>query len=185
MNLNKFHKQAIVAAVIADVPRTRKDPSGDAQKIMDADIAKYAPKEIAAVWKDKALACYLDLDGDPIAAIATELKGTPRYCGPLQHVQVRYPRLHVVSAAGKEQFNALFAEMLEEAQAVKAASTALANAIFGIRTVKAFVNQFPELAKYAPAEPTMGTNLPAIANVMAGLATLGWPKGKEVVEVVA
>jgi hypothetical protein len=180
MNLNKAHKQAIVMAVMADVPRARKDPSGDAQKIMDADIAKHAPKEVAAIWKNKELACYLDLDSDPIAAIATDLKDSPRYHGPLQHVQVRFPRLHTASAKCVEQFNTLFAEMLGEAQAVEAASAALTGAIYGIRTVKAFVAQFPELAKYAPAEPTMGTNLPAIANVMADLSKLGWPKSKEV-----
>lgn len=30
MNLNKLHKQAIVSAVIADIPRARKDPDSDA-----------------------------------------------------------------------------------------------------------------------------------------------------------
>jgi len=181
MNLTKLHKQAIVAAVMADVPRVRKDPSGDAQKIMDADITKFAPAAIAEVWRTKALAPWLDLDSDPIAAFVDDLKGSPRYQGPLQHVQVQYPRLHIVSASGKRQFDALFTEMLDEAQAVEAARAALTGAVFGIRTVKAFADQFPELVKYAPEEPTMGTNLPAIANVMADLSKLGWPKSKEVV----
>lgn len=176
MNLAKHHKEAIVAAVIADIPRARKDPPGDAQKIMDADIAKFAPKEIAALWKDKALACYLDIGNDPISYFAIN----QRYSAKLYSVQVRFPRKHTMSDAGKEAMKALYDELIGEAGAIAAAETALANSIAGLRTRKAFVAMFPELEKYAPPEPAMGTNLPAIANVMADLTKLGWPKGAEV-----
>lgn len=176
MNLTKFHKEAIVAAVIADIPRARKDPHGDAQKIMDADIAQFAPKEIAAMWKDKALACYLDIGNDPISFFAIDR----RYGTSLGHLRVQSPRKHTMSDAGKEAMKALYDELIGEADAIAAAETALTNSIAGLRTRKAFVAMFPELEKYAPAEPTMGTNLPAIANVMADLTKLGWPKGAQV-----
>lgn len=174
MNLNKAHKQAIVAAVVADVPREYKDFYERAQKIVDADVQKYAPKEIAAIAKNPALACYLSYGSSHIGYFATD----PGYDPDFGYTHLSKPCKHDLSDSGKAAIRELLELARVEIRAVRAASDALAGAIFGIRTVKAFVTQFPELAKYAPDEPTMGTNLPAIANVMAGLATLGWPKEK-------
>ena len=180
MNLNKTHKQAIVKAVIADVPRAHKDLSERAQKIVDADVQKYAPKEIAVIAKDPTLSCYLSYGSSNIGYYATN----PRHDTDFAYTHLSVLAKHSVSDGCRAAIRELIESAREESKAIKAASDALAGAIFSIRTVKAFVNQFPELAKYAPAEPTTGTNLPAIANVMADLSKLGWPKGKEVAEAV-
>lgn len=55
----------------------------------------------------------------------------------------------------------------------------LKSALAGMRTEEQVRKAFPELEKYLTAPETSSTNLPALANVMAGLAKLGWPKKKE------
>ena len=54
----------------------------------------------------------------------------------------------------------------------------LKNAVFGAATLKQLKTMLPEFVKYMPTESTPTANLPALANVAAGLAKLGWPKGE-------
>jgi hypothetical protein len=68
--------------------------------------------------------------------------------------------------------------MVERVKAIEQTESGLENALKGIRTRKQFVEAFPELEKYAPSEHKSGSMLPAIANVVADLSKLGWPKNK-------
>ena len=43
-------------------------------------------------------------------------------------------------------------------------------------TVDKFFEAFPEFEKYLPSEAQPTKNLPALANVVADLSKLGWPK---------
>jgi len=178
MNLNNTFREQIVAAVMKDVPRKRKDPAGDLQKLVDADIKAYAPPAIAAIWADKAQACYLNIDNDNITCFVTDLKGERRYDSPFPGVSATYPKMHEFSANFKDQVQRMYDPMLAEYKRIENSRTAFTGAVAGLRTVKAFVAAFPELEKYAPAVPIASSNLPALANVMAGLVELGWPKEK-------
>lgn len=178
MNLNQTSRAEIVAAVMKDVPRKRKDPAGDLQKLVDADVKAYAPPAIAAIWTDKALACYLNIDNNNIVSLVPDAKGERSYDSPLPGVSATHPEKHEFSANFKDQAQRMYDAMLAEYERIEQARVALTGAVAGLRTVKAFIAAFPELEKYAPATPTASSNLPALANVMAGLVELGWPKEK-------
>lgn len=181
MNLNQALREDIVAAVMKDVPRKRKDPSGDLQKLVNDDINMNAPPMIGAIWKDKALACYLNIENTTIHYMVPDRQGYQAWQGPLNHVQAVHPEKHEFSAKFKDLAQQLYDELLDEHERIDQARTALKNSIAGLRTVKAFIAAFPELEKYAPGAPTSSSNLPAIANVMAGLVNLGWPESKQAV----
>ena len=55
-----------------------------------------------------------------------------------------------------------------------AAKTQLTNAIQACSTVKQFNDRFPEFAKYAPKADEPIKNLPALANIVSSLVSLGW-----------
>jgi hypothetical protein len=55
----------------------------------------------------------------------------------------------------------------------------LQNAIMACTTLKALETTFPEFKKYFPTETQPTKNLPALANVVADLSKLGWPKGEK------
>lgn len=178
MNLNQTIRAEIVQAVMKDVPRKRKDPSGDLQKIVDADIDSFAPDEVANMWKDKVLACYLDIEGSSIGYLVKNLRGENRY-GVMRDVYVQHPRKHEFSDRFYFASQVIYDELLDEHKAIEATRVRLASSLAGIRTRKAFVEMFPELEKYAPEAPITTKNLPAVANVMSSLVKLGWPEKKE------
>jgi hypothetical protein len=180
MNLNKYHRQAIVLAIIQDIPRPAlRAAEARAQKIIDEDIAATLPKSIAAAWKDGKARAWLDLDSHH----ATELMVPARHIRELG-LSVVCPQTqrwtcYALSEAARPEYNALLQAAVDEYAAVETASSALAAALGGVRTRKAFIEQFPEFEKYAPSETGKGSLLPAIANVVADLSRLGWPKDAE------
>jgi hypothetical protein len=169
MNLNKYHRQAIVLAIIQDIPRPAlRAAEARAQKIIDEDIAATLPKSIAAAWKDGKARAWLDLDSHH----ATELMVPARHIRELG-LSVVCPQTqrwtcYALSEAARPEYNALLQAAVDEYAAVG-----------GVRTRKAFIEQFPEFEKYAPSETGKGSLLPAIANVVADLSRLGWPKDAE------
>ena len=52
----------------------------------------------------------------------------------------------------------------------------ISGVIAGCTTVKTAKARLPEFAKYLPEEVEKTQNLPAIANLVADLTKLGWPK---------
>lgn len=175
MNLTIMHKRAIVRAVIADIPR--KFPAREVevklQAIVDESTMKVLPPKIAAVFADRELRMFLEF-GNTNAGYMLPESGIGNVTGL---GSIRYIRdIGLRDEDGKLKFRALIDGFIEEHGQIQKAQLNLEAAITGIRTVKRFKETFPELEKYLPAEFEKTPMLPAIANVMASLSSLGWPK---------
>ncbi len=84
----------------------------------------------------------------------------------------------VIGDVNSETLTALAKPYEDEDEAISAARCKLQGAIEGCTTRKALMTRLPEFEKYYPAEEApMSKNLPALANVIADLSKLGWPKG--------
>jgi hypothetical protein len=180
MNINQYMRQAIVKSVIADIPKPASTGIEERlQKIVDKAVAKQLPKEVVAVWKNKELRQWLTVVSIRANAV----------------VGMEYTTFHVNVPSTEGRWNSnfrvtdpdLLAEFKRELAAADAelnaineAQTKLTAAMGAIRTRKQFLATFPELAKYAPADTPKAAMLPAIANVVADLSKLGWPKDKTV-----
>lgn len=78
--------------------------------------------------------------------------------------------------AGDADATAVLAPLIEAAQARRKAKKDLQGALQGCKTLRQLHTTLPEFAKYFPTEGAASANLPAVANVVAGLSALGWPK---------
>lgn len=155
MNLTKFHKQAIVRAIMQDTPPL--DRAKWATEIKDAIVKAMSP-EVRKLYKTKPHA--------------------------LRTASVPYTDMHRhwgdgtivgdVTAAQIKEITAPYAKIIEERREMENKLTA---AFEGIRTLKQAESTFPEFKKYYPTEAQPTKNLPALANVVADLSKLGWPKG--------
>lgn len=178
MNLNKLHKKAIVAAVVADIPRKhgKEDVRVAIQKIMDANIIQLAPEAVAGAYKN--------LEARNFLLIHTTNPGYLRPSKDIGHIHglssIRY--LGKIFGDDKEvssvqsSINEICSAFIEENEKIDEAESNLRGAIEGIRTRARFVEMFPELEKYGPAASEKTYGVPALANVVSGLVKLGWPK---------
>lgn len=172
MILNKHHKQAIVNAVIADIPRVHsKDLYERAQKIIDQDILDTAPPEVVAIYRKPELSRFLHVASTNLGYAARRVCSN---CLPY----VRHIPQHTLSDDSVAKLGELVDQALEELKCIKAAEVALTASLAGIKTRKQFVSAYPELEKYAPEAQVKTENLPAVANVMTTLMRMGWPKDR-------
>lgn len=170
MNLTKLHKQAIVRAVLADIPRKNMEElETTVKQMVDEDIEKHAPKEIWAVWKDKSLACYLSVLSMNVGYLRTDDKS--RYLDGF--FQVIFPERHEFSRQFKSRLTPMLEKLVAETKAMQEVKDKLESALAGVRTRKQFMEMFPELEKYAPPEPRKDALLPATASVVEDLSRLG------------
>lgn len=174
MKLNKTHKEAIVRAVMQDLPRTDRNKAKETiKKMVTEDVNKFAPKQIAEIWGKPELACYLNITNSNVGYLASR--------GYINNLfEVSYPYKHEFSAGFVAEVTAIVDQLKDEAEAVNQARQKLETALAGVSTRKQLVDMFPEFEKYAPEEFTRSTLLPAVANVVADLSKLGWPKDKTV-----
>ncbi len=155
MNLNKMQKQAIVRAIMQDIPEPNRAQWATEIK---AAVVKAMSPEVRKLYKVKPHA--------------------------LRHACVEYTNPHrrwgdemPVGDVTKDQIEAIVAPYAKLAQERREMETKLTHAFEGIRTLKQAEATFPEFKKYYPTEAQPTKNLPALANVMADLTKLGWPKG--------
>ena len=151
MNLNKYVKQSIVRAIMAELPRV--DPEATKKEIQDKLVEKMSPECQALYAKAPN-------------ALAT------RYGA---RVVDGYYSINFVSGDLTEE---TFAEIIKpygEMYNHRAdIETKLHAAIAPIRTRKQFIDRFPEFSQHAPDEEGKCATLPAIANIVADLVKLGW-----------
>lgn len=154
MNLDKYTKQAIVKAIMADVPKIDTTKRAEA---INAAILKAMSPEVRKLYKTKPEA--------------------------LRRASVAYADPHcywthntVVGDVTDEKLKEIVAPYKKEEEERDAMQRKLVGAFEGIRTLKAALKTFPEFKKYMPTEAEPTKNLPALANVMADLSKLGWPK---------
>ncbi len=155
--LNQYMRSVIVRAVMNDVPQT--DPDDIAVEIQAAFYSAMKPE-------------VRQFERDFPGSLKTTSFGDDYGLG--------YPyREFVVGDLTQEQIDKALEPFENIGNDRAEAERNLKAALAGMRTEEQVRKHFPELEKYLTAPETPSTNLPALANVMAGLAKLGWPKKKE------
>ena len=154
MKLNKLTKQAIVRAIIQDLPPI--DAEARALAIKEA-IVKAMNPEVRKLYKIQP------------KALRT---ATVAYSSPYRS----WGHDTIVGDVTDEQIKEIIAPYDKQVQERDAMHRKLTAAFEGISTLKQALTMFPEFKKYMPTEAEPTKNLPALANVMADLSKLGWPK---------
>lgn len=179
MNLTKDHRQQIVSAVMRDTPKRHKlDIQDRLQAIVDKAISERGPKGIAKLWKDKELGVYLRRSSTNAGYLCPRDSECYGYHSNLPYLTVLFGHEFPQDDPMRAEIDAIIGDYLDELAQRDAATKALFGALAGIRTRKQFLEQFPELEKYAPADNVTDRSVPAIANVMSTLSKLGWPADK-------
>ncbi len=159
MKVTKLQKESIVRAIMADVPKP--------------DKAVRHAKVQAALVKIMSPECH-KLYGKRPDIFTTEFTGDTTYDG------CSWGTRHVVLGdAPKDALQKILEPHVIEDGKYNEAKHNLTNAIMACTTLKALETTFPEFKKYFPTETQPTKNLPALANVVADLSKLGWPKGEK------
>jgi len=158
MKLTKYDKQAIVKAIMADVPKPDKNKR---RADLQTAIVKAMSPAVRKVFRESP------------GALKTH------YFNDLVYDGMNWStRAIVIGDVSEDKLKELTAPYKAEDDAIRSAKAKLEGAIEGCTTRKALMTRLPEFEKYYPAEDApMSKNLPALANVMADLSKLGWPKG--------
>ena len=154
MKLTKLTKQAIVRAIIQDLPPIDKEARALA---INAAIVKAMSPEVRKVFKTHP------------AALRTR---SVEYTNPFRP----WGNDVTVGDVTNDEIKAIIAPYEKQEQDRLDAQRKLSAAFEGINTLKQALTTFPEFKKYYPTEAEPTKNLPALANVMADLSKLGWPK---------
>jgi hypothetical protein len=159
MKIDKYVRQSIVRAIMNDVPKPDK-----AKRRIDlqAAVVKAMSPAVRKVFKESP------------GALKTQ------YFGDLIYNDNRWDsRELVIGDVSEDKLDELTKPYKDEDEARDAAQRKLEGAIEGCTTRKALMTRLPEFEKYFPAEGApMSKTLPALANVVADLSKLGWPKSK-------
>lgn len=153
MKLNKLQKQAIIRAICHDVPAL--DRRKWAAEITAAIVKAMSP-EVRKLYKTNPGALR---SGSVLYATEYSNWGTT-----------------VLGDVTKEQIEAIVEPYKKQVQDRSDTEGKLRSAFEGIGTLKQAETLFPEFKKYYPTEAQPTKNLPALANVVADLSKLGWPK---------
>jgi len=151
MNLTKLIKSAIVRAIMNDVPR--EDEATAKKKIQEALVKAMSP-ECRKLYKTNPHALR-------DARVASYEYGFDYSFDVIK---------------GDAQLEPILQAYKDARDARRTAKQKLEAAIEGCRTLKQLEKALPEFKKYYPKEDAPSTNLPALANVVADLSKLGWPK---------
>ena len=166
MRLNKYQKDAFVAAVMQDVPQI--DYHEQKQAIVNEVVLDSMPEPVRAIAKNPAYAGWL---------------GEQMYWVPGGSV---YAYSHSDGISIKEQYPKAW-EKLEaiaeaekaHAEKIRALRAKLEGVAAGCSTRKALAEALPEFEKYLPAAPSETCKtLPALANIVTDFIQAGWPKGQ-------
>lgn len=157
MKITKYDRLAIVKAIMADVPKPDKTKR---RAEIQAAIVKAMSPAVRKVFKDCP------------SALRDEHVGDLVYDGTWASRGI------VVGDVTAEVLEKILKPYKDEDDAICAAQNKLRNAIDSCTTRKALMDRLPEFEKYFPSEVASTKNLPALANVVADLSKLGWPKSK-------
>jgi len=154
MKIDKYTKQAIVRAIMADVP-----PIDKAKRRTDlqAAIVKAMSPEVRKVYNKFPKALRTHYFG---STISTGYGSTDLIVGDVDN----------------KTLDALIKPYVDEDTARHETECRLKGVVESCTTLKQLNDRLPEFKKYFPTEQQPSKNLPAIANVVADLTKLGWPK---------
>ena len=156
MKLTNYDREAIVRAIMLDVPKIDKEKRGVA---IQAAIVKAMSPECRKLYNKAPDALRTHFVGDLIS----------------EYGRREVVRGDVLDSTVKE----ILAPYHAEDRALYETRIKLAAAIKACTTLKGLQTRLPEFKKYFPNQDPKSTNLPAIANVVADLSKLGWPKGSK------
>lgn len=158
MKVTKLQKEAIVRAIMQDVPKP--------------DKSKRHAKVQAALVKAMSPECRKLFAKRPDVL-------REHHTGDITYDGSGWDKRHVtLGDAPKGTIDEILKPFRAEDDAYNEAKQNLKNAIMACTTLKALQTTFPEFIKYFPTETQPTKNLPALANVVADLSKLGWPKGE-------
>ncbi len=169
MKLTRADKDAFASAVVQDIPKI--DYEEQYRKLVYEDAISQLPEKVQAIAKDASLNRFLATrvvwGRDPMGCVTIFAS---RDAGDYKPSSAEVSgKIDALGRASREQKN-----HLEEAQ------RKVRGAIEPCTTLKMALERLPEFAKYLPEQHEKSVNLPAIANLVADLSTLGWPKDKKV-----
>ena len=155
MKLTKYTKQAIVSRIMDDVPKPddakiKADIQTAMVNAMSPDIRKLHKSKPAALKRERIIGSDVGASWSFDVIVAD-----------LRDMEVREV-LKPFKAAQEER---------------KQIKDQLRFAIEACTTLKQLTERLPEFKKYYPTAAQPTANLPALANVVADLSKLGWPKG--------
>jgi hypothetical protein len=157
MRITKWDKQAIVKAVMADVPMPDKKKR---KEELQAAVVKAMSPEARKLYTNCP------------EALRTQCIGELIYDGSWSS------RTIIVGDVKDAKIKELTQKYEAEDRRISGARDALKAAIEACTTLKQLNTRLPEFKKYFPTEQKPVANLPALANVVADLSKLGWPKGE-------
>ena len=165
MKLTKYHRQAFVRAVMNDVPK--EDYESKAHAIAIEDSILQLPEKLQAAARDKDLSRYISRANFWSREFSSVLTFAI-YAGDFK-----------LSAKAQVEFDKLSELAKTQSSARYALKQKLESAI-GARTTDMQVRKaLPEFSKYLPAaESPVDRTVPVIANLVADLTKMGWPKDK-------
>jgi len=155
-SITKWDKQAIVKAIMADVPKVDKKKR---REELQASVVKLMSPEARKLFKITP------------KALRTHHVGDITYDGNWGSRDI------TVGDVTDTQIDELCVKYKEEDRARYEIECKLKGIVETCRTVKQLNDRLPEFKKYFPTVEKPVANLPAIANVVADLSKLGWPKG--------
>ena len=153
MKLTNYHRDAFIHAVMNDVPKITKE---EVQPKVQEALVKAMSPETRKLYRKAPKA----LKSDYSFNLTTD-----RCCVSF-----------VVGDADKDTVLAPFFEAVKKHEAVK---DSLRATIYSCSTLKQAKDRLPEFEKYLPSEAgslPASANLPVVANLVADLTNLGWPK---------
>lgn len=151
MKLTKYEKEAIIRAIMQDVPRT---PDNVLKAEIQAAMVKAMSSTIQKLYKTHPKALRME-------SIASWVSG------------LSYRTDFVVGDADAESVMAPFEAKKKERDDAQTKLSAIVN---GCSTLAQLKKLLPEFITYFPTETEPTKNLPAVANMVADLSKLGWPK---------
>lgn len=166
MRLSNYLRDAFIAAVMQDVPKTDYDDLIEAR--VDLLARGLYPKEIAAVV-DAGLGHWL----------VDYSVHVPRHGYVYTRILSELQSKLEAAIEGDAQIAAWVEADKAQARQRGDLEAQLRSVAYGCTTRKALVTTLPEFEKYAPEEEAAPSkNLPALANVVAEFTKAGWPKDK-------
>lgn len=167
MRLTKTSRAAFVAAVMADTPDKVAELVEEIRKKTLAYAIKTLPKEVREAYK---------LDPSWIGEC---------YVGSYRpiNVSIYFPSKNQHPNDHKDKVSTFFKKELNKVEGIakerEELKSKLEAIVAGCNTRKQLIEALPELEKYAPKEPTVTKNLPAIRNVVEDLKKAGFPSKKK------
>jgi hypothetical protein len=156
MKITKYDRIAIVRAIMADVPKPNKTKR---REVVQAALVKAMSPAVRKVFKESP------------GALKTNHLGDLIYDGTWDSRHV------IVGDVTDEMVRTIVQPYVDEDDSIYAAHNKLRGAVDSCSTRKQLMDRLPEFEKYFPAEGVpVSKNLPALANVVADLSKLGWPK---------